>query len=30
MSIGSILGLSVGVMALIGVGLYFALRNPKN
>lgn len=30
MSIGSILGLSVGVIALIGVGLYFALRNPKN
>lgn len=30
MSIGSILGLSVGVMAVIGIGLYFALRNPKN
>jgi hypothetical protein len=29
MSIGSILGLSVGVIALIGVGLYFALRDKK-
>jgi hypothetical protein len=29
MSIGSIIGLSVGAMALIGVGLYFALRNKK-
>lgn len=30
MSIGSILGLSVGVMAVIGIGLYFVLRTPKN